>query len=101
MSTSSRSVTTGEFFLYPERCTACMSCILACSLHHAQRFDRKAASIEVSVLGKERKTCISIHKTKQGERQACDYCERETEPLCVKYCAPKAIIWGGRVNEDH
>ena len=81
-----------DFVIHPERCTGCMLCVLACSLHHAKRFDRKIASIEVSVSGKERKTIVSIHTVNDGERRACDYCEGEKEPLCIKYCPTNVIV---------
>lgn len=89
-----QTVTVRELALYPEKCTACMSCILACSLHHRKRFDKKGASITVSICGKERKISLLIQKGKEGELQSCDYCDGEKEPLCVKYCVPKAIDLG-------
>lgn len=82
-----------ELFLSPEKCTACMACVLACSLHHAQRFDRKIASVQVNNSKKEREIRVRIQKEKQGERPPCDDCRGEKEPLCVKYCGPKAIIF--------
>ncbi|MFX0202106.1 MAG: hypothetical protein ACFFCW_38840 [Candidatus Hodarchaeota archaeon] len=84
-----------SILLFPEKCTACMGCVLACSLHHAKRFDRKIASIEVNNTKKEREIHILIQKEKGAERQACDYCKGEDEILCVKYCAPKAIVFKG------
>lgn len=81
-----------RFAVHPERCTGCMLCVLACSLHHAKRFDRRSSSVEVSISGKERKMSVSIHEVKEGERQACDYCEGEKQPLCIKYCPTAAIV---------
>ena len=85
------SPTIMEFFIYPKRCTACMSCILACSLHHTKAFNPKIASIEVNTFGKEREIQIIIHRKKEGVRLACDNCRGEEEPLCIKYCIPKAL----------
>ena len=70
-----------------------MACVLACSLHHARRFDRKIASIQVNSSKKEREIQVRIEREKGGERQPCDDCRGEEEPLCVKYCSPKAIIF--------
>jgi len=71
-----------------------MSCILACSFHYGKRFDRKTASIKVDILGKEREIRILIQRGKDGELKACDDCEGEKVPLCVKYCIPKALSLG-------
>ena len=88
--------------IYPDKCTSCMLCILACAYHHSKKFDRKSASIEVNVFKKEREINIVVHRVKTNERHACDYCEGESEPLCVKYCIPKAINFsGGSLNENH
>ncbi len=81
-----------KLLLYPEKCTACMSCVLACSLHHSQRFDRKIASIQVGNTRKEREIHILIQKEKETERKACDNCLGEKRPLCVEYCVPGAIL---------
>jgi len=80
------------FVVHPERCTGCMLCVLACSLHHGNRFDRRISSVEVSAFGKEREMSILIHEAREGERQACDYCEGEKQPLCIKYCPTAAIV---------
>jgi Fe-S-cluster-containing dehydrogenase component len=88
---NSRSNAVKQLVLYPEKCTGCMSCVLACSLHNGERFDRRISSIKVSISKKEREIEISIVKGKARGLQACDDCEGEKEPLCVKYCTPKAI----------
>lgn len=87
------NATIRELLIYHEKCTACMSCILACSFHHIRKFDRRNSSIEVRTSKKEREIQILIQKGKEGGLPACDYCEEEKEPLCVKYCFPKAIIF--------
>ena len=78
--------------IYPGRCTGCMVCVLACAFHHTKRFDREIASVDVSISGKERRIFVSIHRGKADQRCACDCCEKEQEPLCVKYCVTKAIV---------
>ena len=87
-----------EFLIYPDKCTACMLCVLACALHHAKKFERKSASIEVNTFKKEREIHIVIHTEKEREQEACDYCKGEEEPLCIKYCIPKAINLGGPIK---
>ena len=68
-----------------------MACVLACSLHHGQRFEMKIASIKVSNSKKEREIHIRFQRDKKGEGQPCDACRGEKEPLCVQYCIPGAI----------
>ncbi len=74
-----------------EKCTLCQLCVLACSFHHAKLFNMNRASIEVNAYGKERKIKIIINEQTEEEKLACDYCEGEREPLCIKYCIPKAL----------
>ena len=77
-----------------EKCVACDLCILACSFHHKKEFNTNISSIEVYTHGKERDIQIIIHREKEGERLACDDCKGEKEPLCIKYCIPKALDIG-------
>ena len=73
MSASRKNIRTGEFLLYPDRCTTCMSCVLACSFHHAGTFDRDIASVEVLSLNKERQIQLMIHLETQADRRAVSY----------------------------
>lgn len=84
--------TSRKSVIHPERCTGCMLCVLACSFHHTKRFDRRISSVAVSTLGKEREMNILIHEVKDEERQACDNCQGERIPLCVRYCPTGAIV---------
>jgi Fe-S-cluster-containing dehydrogenase component len=72
-----RSTTIKHFLIYSEKCTACMSCVLTCSLHHGKSFDRKMASIEVSTSKKEREIHVFIQKGQQGDRPTCDTVGKE------------------------
>ena len=95
MSTSfltDRNTRIKEFSINPEKCTGCMSCVLACSFHHKKLFDRKIVSVEVDIFGKEREMDIVIHRINENGHLACDFCDGEEEPLCAKYCSTKAII---------
>ncbi len=74
----------------PAKCTGCMSCIIACSFHHAKRFDKKMASIEVVVSKKERAIEILVRK-EGGPTPSCDSCTNEKGPLCIKYCTVGAL----------
>lgn len=86
-----------ELMLYPDRCTGCMNCLLACSFHHTGVFGCCNVSIRVQVRGKDRKTDIQVVRedgTKEN-RYACDCCTGEEVPFCVKYCSVKAITVRG------
>jgi len=80
-----------ELIIFPEKCTICNLCVLACSFHHEKVFGVNRSSIEVNSYGKERSVEIVIHSQKEGDRLACDGCKGETEPFCIKYCIPKAL----------
>jgi len=80
-----------ELVISPEKCIICNLCVLACSFHHGKVFSRNRSSIEVNVYGKERRIEIVIYGQKEGGRLACDDCKGEREPLCTKYCIPKAL----------
>jgi len=75
-----------------EKCTGCISCELACSFHHKQVFSRKLASLEVRRSEEDWKISVIHYFKDENEHLACDYCQGETVPLCVKYCPREAII---------
>ena len=75
----------------PEKCAACDICELACSYHHAKSFSRSLSSIEIHKLESTGKVHISILEAKDPSRKACDRCEDEKIPLCVKWCPVGAI----------
>jgi Fe-S-cluster-containing hydrogenase component 2 len=82
-----------DFVFFPEKCTACMRCVLACSLHHTGSFSKTISSIRVGISLKERQIDITVHKRKNGIQRACDLCEAEEMPLCVSNCARNAILY--------
>ena len=77
---------------YPGRCAACHICELACSYHHAQVFSRRLSSIAIFKDDPTGKVDIDIDEAGEGQRRACDVCESEPAPLCVKWCPVDAIL---------
>jgi Fe-S-cluster-containing dehydrogenase component len=75
-----------------EKCNGCRGCEVACSYHHRKVFDPEISSIEIRLIGKELNLSTIIH-SKEGETKhlACDGCQTESQPLCVKYCDLDAI----------
>jgi Fe-S-cluster-containing hydrogenase component 2 len=74
-----------------EKCTGCRACEIACSFHHERIFSPTISSIEIHRDLEKGKMAITIYDRKVGTHHACDECEGEKEPLCVKYCTTKAI----------
>ena len=87
------------------KCTGCMACEIACSFHHRQVFDPGISSIEVRKHGeKEESISITFHKAvnkdsgQENGHLLCNRCRGETEPLCVRFCAPGALSIAGEVT---
>lgn len=68
--------------LNPERCKGCRICEVACGFHHTghKAFDPSRSSTHIS---RDNDTAV-ITMTIDS---ACDNCNDEETPLCVKYCA--------------
>jgi carbon-monoxide dehydrogenase iron sulfur subunit len=77
----------------PERCTGCLICELACSLHHTGEFSRSRASIKVnkSISNPKKGTNITINFRSDDKRPVCDLCKGKPLPLCVTFCPEKII----------
>lgn len=73
------------------KCYGCRTCEVMCTFHHKKAFGRKASSIQVKRLERKGEFEIIIHRSKENLRSACDLCEGEDIPLCVKFCSTKAI----------
>ena len=73
---------------YPEVCTGCLICELACSFHHTRKFSRSKSSIRVNktFLGKKRNIQITILNNNSTCDFCCDLCEDEDYPLCIRFC---------------
>jgi Fe-S-cluster-containing dehydrogenase component len=68
-----------------QSCTGCRACELACSWHQARLCHPERAHIHV------------FRDNRAGEIQvvldsACDRCVDEEYPMCVKFCAPEALM---------
>ncbi|MEM3506233.1 MAG: 4Fe-4S binding protein [Candidatus Bathyarchaeia archaeon] len=83
-----------QIMTFPEKCTGCRACEVACSFHHKKVFKRKISSIQIKRFEREGDIEIIIYKKAEDERQPCDLCVGEIEPLCVKFCFTKALIGG-------
>jgi Fe-S-cluster-containing hydrogenase component 2 len=73
-------------------CTGCGLCEIMCAFHHKKVFSRRLASIEVSEFLKDKNRRITLHDKDEDGHISCDGCKGLNEPLCIKYCYPKAII---------
>ena len=67
-------------------CTGCKTCAIACSYHHQGVFTLAISSVEIKDLRQEGKFQIVFHTKNASGHLACDRCQGENEPLCVKYC---------------
>ncbi len=75
-------------YVYPEKCTGCRECSLACSLFHFNECNPKKAAITI-VRDEFRKYEVPI---------VCFQCE---DPVCLKYCHQNAYsIQDGIVVRD-
>lgn len=77
-----------------KKCYGCGNCALACSFHHKKVLSPELSSIKV----------LNDLRTGQIEWTVdftCDQCRSEPEPLCVKYCAYRALsVKEGRNDEE-
>ncbi|MBS7648034.1 4Fe-4S binding protein [Candidatus Bathyarchaeota archaeon] len=79
---------------FPEKCTGCRACEIACFFHHKKVFGRKLTSIQVKRFERKGKFEIVIYQKAEGKHQPCDLCAGEKEPLCVKFCSTEALVRG-------
>ena len=73
------------FSIISDKCTACRSCEIACSFHFNKTFNPESSKIKIHFAPSTGNMEILIQK-------GCDKCIEEKVPLCIKYCAPGAII---------
>ena len=67
-----------------DKCYACRVCELMCSFHHTGAFQPERSSIRVHRDYRDGRVFWRIDDT-------CDLCARESEPLCVRFCAYDAL----------
>ena len=70
-----------------EHCAGCRTCELACSYHHKKVFSPSISSIEITDRLPKPSCAVSFYLTNTDGHLACDICEGEDEPLCLKYCS--------------
>ena len=68
-------------------CGGCRTCEIACSYHHKKVFSPSLSSIEVIDRPEEPGFAVSFYVANANGHLACDLCEGEDEPLCLKYCS--------------
>lgn len=79
--------------IFPDNCSGCRACELACAYHHSDYFNRKTSSIQIKRNEKKGKFEIILHNDPIEERFACDKCINKKEPLCAKFCLKGAITY--------
>ena len=78
-----------KILLDNDKCHTCRACELSCSYHKSAHkfFNPRISSTRVSRNNENGKITIYIDSN-------CDLCMKETQPLCVKYCAYGALAGG-------
>lgn len=76
-------------------CTGCRACEVACSYHHTKAFNPQQSSVRILRNNANGKIAYSL-------AESCDLCKGEKIPMCVDFCAPRAIATeaGGRGFEE-
>jgi len=70
-------------WLDPGDCTACRSCVIACSFHHNQTFDPSIASLRIERDYQTGNVFIELYNS-------CDGCPGQ-QPLCIEFC-PRDVL---------
>jgi len=83
-----------ELVIRENECIGCRICEIICSYHHKKVFSRKISSIHVKRVERRGEFKITIYSEGINKRIACDLCESEKMPLCIKFC-PREAIKGG------
>lgn len=83
-----------ELDVSPDKCTGCRTCEVACAFHHNRSFSREVSSVRVKRKERAGEFDITINESDEGGYPACDLCEGEEGPMCVKFCLSDAINLG-------
>ncbi len=67
------------------KCTGCQACVLACSYHHSKTFNLSSSCIDIYRNNSNGNIEINLDQSR------CDMCPDEDIPLCMQFCAVKAI----------
>ena len=67
-----------------DACRGCRMCELVCSFHHNGFFSPEMSFIKISRNNRTSEIGISIDN-------ACDYCQGEEQPQCIKSCCFGAL----------
>lgn len=73
----------------PAACTGCLACELACSIRKQGAFSREGSAIRVTFDALERRIAATFSR-------ACDLCGALATPMCVEFCATRALALGRR-----
>ena len=76
----------GTTMFESQDCVGCRTCEIACSFHHKKTFSPSISSIAVQRGQKATSYTTSFYDCDLNGHLACDKCQGEDEPLCVKYC---------------
>ena len=80
--------------VHPQNCSGCRVCEVVCAFHHRKIFSRKISSIHVKRIERKGEFKIMIYQKGEDKHLACDLCDGEKLPLCVKFCSMKALTVG-------
>ena len=84
-----------KLIVHQQNCVGCRVCEVVCSFHHHRTFSRKRSSIRVKKNERKAEFEPAIFNEGEDKRPACDLCDGEKVPLCVKFCPTKALTVRG------
>lgn len=76
-----KKVKCNEFILYPQKCTGCRACEMACSYVHMKNINPSLSNIKVTTDKEKGEIYIRINSN-------CAYCKT---PYCQQFCETGAI----------
>lgn len=73
----------------PSLCDGCQACAVACSFRKYGAFSREGAALEIAFDPLAGKATTTF-------RPSCDLCGSLVTPMCIEFCAPRALTLGRR-----